>query len=132
MKWVKLLEALRKGAVLKNPAAWKNAQMLSTAIVSLLISGWGVGVAFGWFPAGVDETQLTEIGSSLGVLLFGIVSIYATVASSDKVGLPAKPADSGSGELRESEGQAEDRPVSADDQGSGASSGGFPKNQFLE
>jgi len=75
--------AVKAGESLKNPASWKNIQTLMNAFLVIL----------GTIPVFVDieisDAQLNAIAYGLATLA-GVVNVYITNATSDKVGLPAQ------------------------------------------
>lgn len=82
-----ILDLFRKGNMVANPQAWKNGGIGVAALVPCLLALARVSAAFGF------ELVVTE--ADAGAIAAGIVSIagiVTTVVSSDKVGLPAKPA----------------------------------------
>lgn len=95
-KWLLLLKALRKGAVLSNPAKWKTQQIVVTALVGAGVLLYQAATAFGWVPpAWLGQADVVQIATAVGTLLFVAHNITATVVSSDKVGIgkggPDKP-----------------------------------------
>ena len=76
-------KALRAGESLKDPAAWKNKQLLFTAILTIL------SVATRFLEIDVPDQTLNSI--SAGFADFAIVlNLYLTPATSEKIGLPNK------------------------------------------
>ena len=83
MNWLKLiapaLQVLRQGQELRNPAAWKNAQIIAnvlSAVVGLL------GAA--GYPFGISDADVMGIAGGI----VAAINIYTTIATSKKVGLP--------------------------------------------
>jgi hypothetical protein len=75
---------LQAGEKLQNPGAWKSFQVLAP-IMALLVGGvlQVLGIE-------VNEIQINSISdglTDLGVIVF---NTYFTVATTDKIGLPAK------------------------------------------
>lgn len=91
MKWLLLLKALRKGAVLAKPARWKTQQVVVTAILGALVPLYQFGIAMGWLPDSVNEGTLNDLATGIGVLLFALYSIFTTVATTEKIGFRPKP-----------------------------------------
>ena len=84
-KFLALFNLLRKGAVCADPAAWKNRQITATVLAAALLAAANVAVAFG-YPLPIDETVATAVASGL----IALVNVVLTVATTDKVGLPAQ------------------------------------------
>lgn len=86
-------DILKQGKAVANPALWKahqiTANMIGAFLGSMLLF---VKVFLGW-DINVSEEELTTIGSA-ALVLFGMYNSVITVASSEKVGLPAKQSDS--------------------------------------
>lgn len=106
-----IFSALQAGKSLKKPEMWKKVQATTSTIVGLLVSilvlfpSLGItteqihsiaaaiadigGVAIGDIPLSKDGLQ--EVISGIGTLVFVVLVPYWTVATTTKVGLPAKP-----------------------------------------
>lgn len=82
------LAALRYGSSLSDPAAWKERQNTINALAGL------IGAALVFFPMGLSDEDIRMLATG-GAVLLGLVNVYLTTASSDKVGLPdnRQPAD---------------------------------------
>lgn len=77
-----LLKALKLGEELKNPAVWKNAQVLTNVIGGL------VAFVLKYLPPAYqlpDDLASILVSAIVGVVL--AVNSYITFASSKKVGL---------------------------------------------
>ena len=77
-----LLKALKMGEELKNPAAWKNAQILTNLVGGLL------ALILKYLPLEYqlpDDLMSLFVSAIVGVVL--AVNSYITYASSKKVGL---------------------------------------------
>jgi hypothetical protein len=74
MIFTQLLDALKAGKELRNAATW---------ILALLVA---VGPRFG-MNIPVSESDLATIATGLGTLLFGLVNVYLTVATTKKLGV---------------------------------------------
>jgi hypothetical protein len=72
--------AIQAGESLKNPATWKNVQLLANAITILL------GAVLAFVPLDLTPEQIAQISSGLAMLA-GAVNKYFTVATSEKVGI---------------------------------------------
>ena len=87
-----LFNVLKKGESVADPSAWKNRQTAANAITALLIAAAGAAHVFG-VDLGVTEAQI-ESAVIGGAAVFGLIAnIWLTLATSEKVGLPAKKAD---------------------------------------
>ena len=87
----KLLAALnifRKGQVVANPTAWKNGQITGSVLAGFFAALIGGAKAFG-YNLPVSDDQLLAIGSGIVAIVGLLVNPAVTIASSDKVGLPA-------------------------------------------
>ena len=85
------LNVFRKGQMVANPALWKNIGATSSLLAGLITSGLAVATAFG-YRIDVDSHLVEALASGIAAALF-IVSGGLHIATSDKVGLPAKPVD---------------------------------------
>lgn len=130
LPWISLLAALRKGAVLANAATWKERQVLVNAVTGLLLSGYAVAKAQGWLAMEVDHAALVDLGMGLGAALFAAYNIVATVVTTDKVGLPAKPPAAGG--VREPARPAASGAVSPDPGRVSPGAPPDPPNPFLD
>lgn len=82
MMLLDLLKALKMGEELKNPAAWKNAQILTNLVGGLL------ALILKYLPLEYqlpDDLMSLFVSAIVGVVL--AVNSYITYASSKKVGL---------------------------------------------
>jgi hypothetical protein len=89
----KLLAALnvfRKGKVVANPTAWKTGQITGSVLAGLLAAIVAGAKTFG-YDLPVSDDQLLAIGSGVVAVVGLFLNPAVTVASSDKVGLPAQP-----------------------------------------
>jgi hypothetical protein len=87
----KLLAALnifRKGQVVVNPTAWKNGQITGSVLAGFFAALIGGAKAFG-YNLPVSDDQLLAIGSGIVAIGGLLINPAVTIASSDKVGLPA-------------------------------------------
>ena len=86
-KLIDMLDLLRKGSAVTDPALWKNRSALTLALTGLILVIVKVAKGYGYdLPIGETEAASLAAGVAVGV---GLFSTYAT---SDKVGLlPAKP-----------------------------------------
>jgi len=76
-------QALRAGESLKDPAMWKNTQLLMNPFLMIL----GMTVQF----AGIEATdaQINAVSYGLATLAV-LLNSYFTVATTTKIGLPTK------------------------------------------
>lgn len=88
-KLVHILNLFRKGYAVANPEAWKNGQITANLLASVFVSAVAVAEAFGFILPFSNEEALTLAGAVL--IVVGLFNPIATVVSSPKVGLPAKP-----------------------------------------
>lgn len=85
------LNVFRKGQTLANPEGWKYLGATTSAVAGLVTSGLAVSAAFG-YPIAVDDELVQALAGGIAAVLF-IVNSGLHIATSDKVGLPAKPVD---------------------------------------
>lgn len=86
-----LLNVLRKGEQVTNPAAWKNRQISANALAVFVAALAGLARALD-IPWEVTDADALAIGG--GVL--ALVNVVLTAATSRRVGLPASgPAAGG-------------------------------------
>ncbi len=79
------LRALKSGEELANAATWKNRQSLVNAVAALALAGAEIARAYG-YPVPFADDQITAVAGVVVVLLF---NLWATFATSGRVGLPA-------------------------------------------
>lgn len=79
------LRALKSGEELANAATWKNRQSLVNAVSALVLAGAEIARGYG-YPVPFADDQLTAVAGVGVVLLF---NLWATFATSKRVGLPA-------------------------------------------
>lgn len=82
------LRALRSGEELTNAATWKNRQVLVTALSALLLAVAEIARACGVAIPFADD-QVAAVTGAVVVLIF---NLWATFATSRRVGLPEKRA----------------------------------------
>jgi len=85
------LRALKSGEELTNADTWKNRTALVTALTALLLSGSEIARAYGVAVPFADD-QITALTGAVVVLAF---NIWATFATSKRVGIPQKQAVKG-------------------------------------
>jgi hypothetical protein len=83
-----LPDVLRQGKLVANPESWKHGQISVSVLVGFLATLISLGKVFGYdFP--VTDEQLLTICSGV-MAVFGLFyNPLTTVASTDKIGLPA-------------------------------------------
>lgn len=74
------LEVLKKGQELRSAAAWKNVQVIASALAALLVLLRLFGV-----DLGISDEEIAAIAGGI----VAVVNIYFTLATSRKVGIPA-------------------------------------------
>ncbi|MBE2293582.1 MAG: hypothetical protein IAF00_01485 [Phycisphaerales bacterium] len=86
MHWLKLiapaLQVLRRGQELRHAAAWKNAQVIASALGALVVFLRVAGI-----DLGISDADLLELAGGIVAL----INIYVVVASSAKVGFSPTP-----------------------------------------
>lgn len=85
------IRALKSGEEIANPATWKNRQALVTAITALGIASVEIARAYGVVIPFADD-QITALTGAVVVLVF---NVWATFATSKRVGIPKKQAGKG-------------------------------------
>ena len=88
-KFLSLIDVLRKGSAVADPALWKNRSAIVIALAALIMAAAAAAKAFGYdFP--IDNE--TALGLAGGIA--AVVGLLGNFATSDKVGiLPAKPGE---------------------------------------
>lgn len=85
------ITAVRAGWILKNPETWKNRQIAINALAGLMAAGVAISKALN-FPLPVTEDQIVALAGGVWAVV-SVFNSWATAATTDKVGLPPKPAD---------------------------------------
>ena len=80
------LKALKAGEELTNAATWKNRQALVNALSALLIPAAAIARAYG-YPVPLNDDQILQLVGIIAVLVF---NIWATYATTSRVGLPSR------------------------------------------
>ena len=81
----------RQGQAVADAANLKNKQLLANALAVLLTTAVGAGKLYGYdFHLSPDD--LNSI-AGVGAVVFGLFNAGATVASSNKIGLPPRQLD---------------------------------------
>lgn len=88
------INVLRVGQKLRNAETWKKKQALTAALFSLLSSAVGIALFLGYpIPIPTDPASLEGIASLLSMVGFGLFQLWSTFATTESIGLPAKPED---------------------------------------
>lgn len=82
-----VLDLFRKGNAVADPAAWKAGSVGLMALVPMLLALDRLATSFG-YSLGMDAKNAADIA----VGLLAVVGVVSHVVSSEKIGLPAKPA----------------------------------------
>ena len=82
-----LINALRYGSSLSDPAIHKNRQNLLNALIGLL------GALAIFIPVEVSADDVANVAGGIATLV-GMYNLYVTTASSDKIGVRASSEDS--------------------------------------
>ena len=86
--------AMRAGKEIINADTWKKRQALTATIYTLLVSGVGAASLLGYsIPIFIDTQSLQTIASLLGMVGFGVFQLWATFATSKRIGLPSSDSD---------------------------------------
>lgn len=81
-----ILDVFRKGASVSDPKLWKNSGGAVIAVTALLLALSKAARSFG------HDFSLSEAdASTIAAGIVTAVGLFITFATSDKVGLPAKP-----------------------------------------
>ena len=90
-----IFDVFRKGKSLANAAAWKNRAVASDLVAGLLASGLAVSAAFG-YRLDLDADTLQALAGGVAAVGY-LLSAGVHIATSEKVGLPAKPESDAGG-----------------------------------
>ena len=80
-------DLLRKGAVVSQPALWKNRSALTLALTALILAGVKAAKGFG-YELPITEADAATLAAGIAVL----VGLFSTYATTDKVGIPGLDA----------------------------------------
>lgn len=86
-----IFSAMRAGKELANAETWKKAQVRTSLLVALLSAGVGLAKAFG-LDIPLTAEEINAIAVVVG-LIGGMFMGVATLVSTTRIGLPAKPED---------------------------------------
>ena len=88
LNWLKLaapaLHALKQGQELRHAAAWKNAQVVANFLAAVVTLAAAAG-----YDLGIRDQDILGIAGGI----VAAINIYATIATSAKVGIPLPPID---------------------------------------
>lgn len=92
---IDLFRALQAGKELANAETWKKAQLWTASLTALLGAAVSIASALG-YPIPLSGEQITTLVSAVAVLV-GVFNSYVTVASTTRLGVPARdgPDDPG-------------------------------------
>lgn len=88
-----LIAVFRKGSAVANPAAWKAGQVTGSIVAGLVASLVALAKVFG-YELPLSDDQILAIGSSIVAIVGLFISPALTVATTEKIGLPAERQDS--------------------------------------
>ena len=83
------LRVIKAGEEVINPETWKNRQSLANALAVLLVSAAAIARSYG-YAIPLSDDQIVQFVGLLTLLVF---NIWATFATSRRVGLPSKSGD---------------------------------------
>lgn len=92
-KLIAFFSVLRKGNAVANPAAWKAGQITGSVVAGLIASIVALAKVYG-YELPLSDDQILAIGSAIVAIVGLFISPAITVASTEKVGLPAEHKDS--------------------------------------
>ncbi len=82
---------LRAGVELSNAETWKRRQVLVNALAALLGALVALAAAFG-HPLAIDQEGVNALASAVAAVV-GLFNGWATVATTTRIGLPARTDD---------------------------------------
>ena len=86
-KLLAVLALFRKGNAVADPKLWKEGGVTAAMLIPVFLALSRVAESFG-YPLPISEADAATVASGLLV----VVHVVLTFITSDKVGLPAKPA----------------------------------------
>lgn len=86
-----LLSAFRAGRELANAETWKRRQVLVNALVAVITFAVALAAFLG-HPVNLDSHDVQAIAAAVAAVV-GLFNGAATVATTTRIGLPAKPDD---------------------------------------
>ena len=91
MGYFDIFRVLRAGQEITNAETWKNRQALTAAIFTILSGAAGISVLLGvQIPVPTDPTTIQNASVFLGMVGFGLFNLWATYATTSRVGLPPR------------------------------------------
>lgn len=81
------VNALKKGEILAHPEKWKTAQVLSMALVSVVVPIYSAICTTPDACYGVTSDEITQIATWTGGAAFAIFQIWTTIATTTKIGV---------------------------------------------
>lgn len=84
-KVASVIDLFRKGQSVANPEKWKNRQVTTTVVATVIVAGANTATVFG-YPVPVDM----DTANTLAVGLISIFNAIMTYVTTDKIGLPEK------------------------------------------
>jgi len=88
-----IFRVLRAGVELSNAEVWKKRQVLVNALAALLAALAGLASAFG-HPLAIDQDGIGALAAGIAAAV-GVFNGWATVATTQRIGLPSGRDDSG-------------------------------------
>ena len=85
---IDMFRALQAGKEMANAETWKRAQVWTSNLTILLGAGVSIASAMG-YPIPLTPDQITTLVSAVAVLV-GLFNAYTTVATTSRIGLPAR------------------------------------------
>ncbi len=87
-----LFRVVRAGQELANAETWKKRQALANALVALLVPLAAIGAQAGYLPP-LGQSDLELVAGGVAALVLGLFNLWATYATTRRIGLPPRPAD---------------------------------------
>lgn len=87
-KLLAFFSVLRKGQAVANPAAWKAGQITGSVLAGLLAALIALAKVYG-YDLPLTDAEILSIGSALVAIVGLFISPALTIATTDKLGLPA-------------------------------------------
>lgn len=87
-----IFRVFRAGQELANAEVWKKRQALANALVALLVPLAAIGAQAGYLPP-LGQNDIELVAGGIAALLLGMFNLWATFATTRRIGLPPRPAD---------------------------------------
>lgn len=87
-----LFTVLKKGEAVADAARVKNWQAVLNGVTALIVAGIAAANQFG-YEVNVAPDQIERLLAHLGGLIVGAGNIWATLATSKKVGIGGEPTE---------------------------------------